>query len=164
MLECDSLRVNPVVLVVDDDELIRCLAREALEQVGIIVEEAEDGTQALSLFERCRPDLVLLDVTMPDMDGYQVCERLKSSGGAENVPVIFLTGRSQLDDEAKGFELGAVDYIGKPFNPITLKARVQTHLQLKRQKDVLKSLVNTLAEELRQDQRDCLQVLGIDGT
>ena len=148
MFECDTLRVNPVVLVVDDDALVRRLARSTLEQLGIIVEEAEDGAQALSFFEQFRPDLVLLDVTMPDMDGYQVCTRLKASEWARNVPVIFLTGRSEVHDEAKGFEHGAVDYIVKPFNLVTLKARVQTHLQLKRQKDVLNTLVKTLAEDL----------------
>lgn len=148
MFECDTLRVNPVVLVVDDDALVRRLARSTLEHLGIIVEEAEDGAQALSCFELFRPDLVLLDVAMPDMDGYQVCTRLKASAWAQNVPVIFLTGKSEVHDEARGFELGAVDYIVKPFNLVTLKARVQTHLQLKRQKDVLNTLVKTLGEDL----------------
>jgi len=94
---------------------------KALEQVG-----ASD-----------KPDLILLDVTMPDMDGYEVCGRLKADPETASIPVVFLTARTEAEDEAKGFELGAVDYIHKPFNPTVVRARVHTHLLLR---DTLKQI------------------------
>ena len=78
-----------------------------------------------------KPDLILLDVTMPDMDGYEVCGRLKADPETASIPVVFLTARTEAEDEAKGFELGAVDYIHKPFNPTVVRARVHTHLLLR---------------------------------
>ena len=84
-----------------------------------------------------KPDLILLDVTMPDMDGYEVCGRLKADPETASIPVVFLTARTEAEDEAKGFELGAVDYIHKPFNPTVVRARVHTHLLLR---DTLKQI------------------------
>ncbi|MGA7265574.1 MAG: adenylate/guanylate cyclase domain-containing protein [Stellaceae bacterium] len=84
-----------------------------------------------------KPDLILLDVTMPEMDGYEVCGRLKADPQTASIPVVFLTARTEAEDEAKGFELGAVDYIHKPFNPTVVRARVHTHLLLR---DTLKQI------------------------
>jgi len=84
-----------------------------------------------------KPDLILLDVTMPDMDGYEVCARLKADPETAAIPVVFLTARTEAEDEAKGFELGSVDYIHKPFNPTVVRARVATHLLLR---DTLKEI------------------------
>src|SRR5215469_14614348 len=84
-----------------------------------------------------KPDLILLDVTMPEMDGYEVCARLKADPETASIPVVFLTARTEAEDEAKGFELGSVDYIHKPFNPTVVRARVHTHLLLR---DTLKQI------------------------
>ena len=84
-----------------------------------------------------KPDLILLDVTMPEMDGYEVCARLKADPETASIPVVFLTARTEAEDEAKGFELGSVDYIHKPFNPTVVRARVATHLLLR---DTLKEI------------------------
>ena len=93
-----------------------------------------------------KPDLILLDVTMPDMDGYEVCARLKADPETAAIPVVFLTARTEAEDEAKGFELGSVDYIHKPFNPTVVRARVATHLLLR---DTLKEIEerNTALDE-----------------
>ena len=86
------------------------------------------------------PDLILLDIVMPDMDGYEVCRRLKASKRTQNIPVIFITGKSEEADETMGLELGAVDYITKPFSLPIVKARVKTHMELKRHRDILENL------------------------
>jgi phosphoserine phosphatase RsbU/P len=89
--------------------------------------EGDSGAKALEHAGAAdKPDLILLDVTMPDMDGYEVCTRLKADPETASIPVVFLTARTEAEDEAKGFELGAVDYIHKPFNPTVVRARACT--------------------------------------
>lgn len=94
---------------------------------------ATNGEKALALANAAdgKPDMILLDVMMPGMDGYEVCKRLKANPATVDIPVIFLTAKTDMDDEAKGFEVGAVDYIHKPFTPPLVRARVKTHLSLK---------------------------------
>jgi sigma-B regulation protein RsbU (phosphoserine phosphatase) len=104
-----------------------------------LVKAATSGPMALKIAEKQTPDLILLDIMMPDMDGYEVCRRLKENKQTRNVPVIFLTAMDQTTDEAHGFELGAADYITKPVNPPILEARVSTHLALKQSMDELQS-------------------------
>lgn len=104
-----------------------------------IVKAATSGPMALKIAEKQTPDLILLDIMMPDMDGYEVCRLLKENEQTKNVPVIFLTAMDQTTDEARGFELGAADYMTKPVNPPILKARVGTHLALKKSMDELQS-------------------------
>ena len=104
-----------------------------------IVKAAISGPMALKIAEKQTPDLILLDIMMPDMDGYEVCKRLKGNELTKNVPVIFLTAMDQTMDEAQGFELGAADYMTKPVNPPILKARVGTHLALKHSMDELQA-------------------------
>jgi len=104
-----------------------------------IVKAATSGPMALKIAEKQRPDLILLDIMMPDMDGYEVCKHLKENEQTRDVPVIFLTAMDQTTDEARGFELGAADYMTKPVNPPILKARVATHLALKKSMDDLQS-------------------------
>ena len=104
-----------------------------------IVKAAINGPMALKIAEKQAPDLILLDIMMPDMDGYEVCRRLKENEQTKDVPVIFLTAMDQTSDESRGFELGAADYMTKPVNPPILKARVATHLALKKSMDDLQS-------------------------
>lgn len=121
------------ILVVDDTpENIDIL-------VGILknnykVKAAPNGEKALKAIEKSPPDLILLDVMMPVMDGYETCRRLKETDIYREIPIIFITAKTQTDDIVKGFEVGAVDYITKPFNPTELMARVRTHLTIQQQK------------------------------
>ena len=101
------------------------------------IKAAINGKMALKIAETQSPDLILLDIMMPEMDGYEVCQRLKSNPKTSEIPIIFLTAKDQTMDEAKGFELGAEDYILKPVNPPILKARVKTHVALKQSRDAL---------------------------
>lgn len=127
------------ILLVDDQPLNLQMLNETLSQFYSI-KIAKSGVVALKLAREFRPDLILLDVVMPDMDGYEVCRELKRSEGTRDIPVIFLTGASSEEHEVKGLSLGAVDYIAKPFNFPIVKARIQTHLKLKKQNDLLARL------------------------
>ena len=129
------------ILVIDDDSSI-------IEFVQIIfgIEQevlvAGSGAEGLHLAQRRRPDLILLDISMPDMDGLEVCRRLKADQRSENIPVIFLTSRRDPKTEALGLEAGAIDYVAKPINPAIIKARVKNHLKMKRYQDLLENLSN----------------------
>ena len=127
------------ILVVDDTPdnltMITSLLRD-LYRVKIAV----SGKKALQIaFSDDPPDLILLDIMMPEMDGYEVCRQLKNDSETRDIPVIFLTAKTEVEDEVKGFELGAADYITKPVSPPILLARVRTHLRLKTMTDYLKS-------------------------
>jgi putative two-component system response regulator len=139
---------KPRILVVDDEPFFIELLVDALsEQYTISV--AKDGTQALRRVESGGyPNLILLDVVMPEMDGYETCRRLKANPITCDIPVIFLTAKSEVSDELKGFELGAVDYIAKPISIPILQARVKTHLALAEQKIALEHLVAERTEQL----------------
>ena len=127
---------KPRLLVVDDDPInLKTL-------IGLLEQEFElaaaiNGKVGLQAAERTVPDLILLDITMPDMDGYAVLQELKQRETTRDIPVIFITGLNSAEDEAKGLEQGASDYISKPFNPTVVKARVNTQLRLKQQSDLL---------------------------
>jgi len=146
------LRSNCTILIVDDTE----------ENIDILVESLADiydiriatsGKRALKIIETVKPDLFLLDVMMPEMDGYELCEILKADPKTKDIPVIFLTALSESRDEAKGLGLGAVDYIVKPFNIELVKARVHNHLQLRIHRTELERLVKerTMELEVTQD-------------
>jgi len=120
------------ILVVDDAPAnIQALAGTLKEQ-GYQISVATNGRQALEVVGRLRPDLILLDVVMPEMDGFEACRRLKAASSTRDIPIIFLTGQTDTSDIVKGFELGAVDYVSKPFNAPELLARVNTHLTIDR--------------------------------
>jgi DNA-binding response OmpR family regulator len=108
------------VLVIDDEAPIRLLCRVNLEAAGMEVIEAEHGLAGLAAARAERPDVILLDVMMPGMDGWQVLEELLDDEGTQDIPIIFLTARAELRDQARGLELGGVDYVTKPFNPVDL--------------------------------------------
>ena len=120
------MNARPRVLCVDDDEDIRLLLRELLERAGYTVDEAPDGKTALRMLFANTPALVILDVTMPDMDGYQTLERIRD---LSDVPVLMLTARSQELEKVRGLSAGADDYVAKPFGRQELLARVQALLR-----------------------------------
>jgi DNA-binding response OmpR family regulator len=113
-------------LVVDDEAPIRLLCRVNLEAEGIEVVEAPDGMSGLEVAKRELPDAILLDVMMPGLDGWSVAERLLSDEETRQIPIIFLTARADLRDRARGMDLGGLDYITKPFNPVELASLVRT--------------------------------------
>ena len=118
------------------------------------VKVATSGKKALKIAQRDpQPDLILLDVMMPEMDGMEVCRKLKEDPVTENIPIIFLTAKSEITDMTEGFNCGAVDYITKPANPAILNARVKTHIQLKKSHETLRNQLDTLIEnvQLRDD-------------
>ena len=119
---------EPLVLVADDDEDIQSLVAFRLERAGYRVVTASDGELALSLALEQSPDLAVLDVMMPRLDGYEVTRRLRQHEATKSMPVILLTARAQEADVERGFEAGADDYIRKPFSPQELRARVQAIL------------------------------------
>jgi PleD family two-component response regulator len=138
MAEADDQPEKQVILTVDDSPddiaLISQVLRETYQ-----VRVATNGKDALHIaFSSNPPDLILLDIMMPGMDGYEVCRQLKSDPQTSDIPVIFLTSKTDIADEERGFESGAVDYIIKPISPPILLARVRTHLRLKRVTDYLK--------------------------
>ena len=118
----------PLVLVADDDPDILTLVGFRLERAGYEVLPARDGEEALALALERQPDLAILDVMMPKLDGYEVTQRLRSNQATSGMPVILLTARVQEADITRGFEAGADDYIKKPFSPQELRARVQAIL------------------------------------
>ncbi len=128
------------ILIVDDvPDNIRVLSRMLVDDEHEI-SAATGGRQALKLAASCAPDLILLDVMMPEMDGYQVCAALKADPLLRTIPVIFITALSDVEDETWGLGLGAVDYITKPFKEAIVRVRVKSHLELKRQRDILERL------------------------
>ncbi|PPC79259.1 diguanylate cyclase response regulator [Pokkaliibacter plantistimulans] len=127
------------VLIVDDQPInIRALHEVFRGEYHLIM--ATNGQQAIEQARKQLPDLILLDVVMPDMNGYDVCQQLKSDAQTASIPVIFVTTQSNPDEEALGFEAGAVDFIIKPVNPVIVRARVRTHLALKLQYDFVRSI------------------------
>ena len=136
---------NPVVedkvLLVDDNTTNLQLLHETLDGLGYKLLIAKNGQTALTIAQKAAPSLILLDIMMPEIDGYEVCRRLKADKNTAHIPVIFITALADDEDEAKGLGMGAVDYITKPINPELVRARVHNHLELKRHQDHLEKLV-----------------------
>ena len=120
---------NTVLLVDDIPANIKILVGALRDNYRLVV--ATSGADAIRAAIEKRPDLILLDVLMPGIDGYDVCKRLKSQRETADIPIIFVTAMDEEKDETRGFLLGAVDYIVKPVNPVIVKARVQTHIALR---------------------------------
>jgi DNA-binding response OmpR family regulator len=121
-------RERPVVLAADDDEDILALIAFRLERSGYTVILARDGEEALALARDERPDLAVLDVMMPKLDGFELTRRLRTDEATSRMPIILLTARAQDADVQRGFDVGADDYLRKPFSPQELRARVQAIL------------------------------------
>jgi two-component system, OmpR family, alkaline phosphatase synthesis response regulator PhoP len=138
------------VLIIDDEAPIRLLCRVNLETEGMEVVEAPDGPTGLEVVERERPDAILLDVMMPGLDGWSVAERLLEKEDTREIPIVFLTARADLRDRARGMDLGGLDYITKPFNPVDLASLVE---------EVVAAVARGEREQLRSDKIAELRVL-----
>lgn len=155
----ESADMQKVLIVDDTPENIQVLMETLKGKYKIVA--AINGQKALQMAAMDPiPDIILLDIMMPGLDGYQVCEKLKSNEKTRNIPVVFVTAMSQEDDEQKGLDLGAVDYITKPFRPGIVKSRVQNHLELKRHRDHLEELVRERTRELVITQDATINALG----
>ncbi|MCK9394921.1 MAG: response regulator [Methylobacter sp.] len=141
------------ILVVDDTSASLRLLTDILKEEGYEVRSAISGELALCAAASSPPELVLLDIRMPDMDGYEVCRRLKAQIATCDVPVIFVSAVSETDEKVKGFEMGAVDFVTKPFQRDELLARVRTHLELNRLRNHLEDLVEERTSDLRKNEK-----------
>ena len=158
---------RPKLLIVDDQPTnIRVLHELFREDCDVFM--ATSGEQAIGVCQNQLPDLILLDVVMEGMDGHEVCRRLKVDPMTQGIPIIFITAQQQESDEVLGLELGAVDFISKPINPTIVRARVRTHLTLKLQNDLLRSMAlmdgltgvanrRKFDEEILADWRQCFR-------
>lgn len=136
------------ILIVDDTLKNIQVLGTILRTKGYQINIAKSGLQALEVVEKVLPDLILLDVMMPELDGFETCKRLKASDKTRDIPVIFLTAKVETDDIVKGFELGAVDYVTKPFNSVELLKRVESHMALSLLQRYLENRVAERTEEL----------------
>jgi len=144
----EKMNAKPLVLLVDDiPENIQIL-HQILNTGEYSFAIASNGEETLQLVKEKIPDLILLDVMMGDMDGFEVCSRLKKDPKTADVPIVFLTAKVELEDKVTGLELGAVDYITKPFEAAEVTARVHTHIRLKQTMDLVKDCNMQLNENL----------------
>lgn len=162
MSELQTTTARWTVLVVDDTpqniDVLRGILKHQYD-----VKAAIDGKTALKVAEKVQPDLILLDIMMPGMTGLEVCERLKANPETAHIPVIFVTALSEIEDEQRGFDAGAVDYITKPVQPPVVMARVRTHLALAHQQRSCQQVVTQRTRELQDSQRSAIYMLGEAG-
>ena len=156
----DNIEKKETVLVVDDTleniDVLKGILRDYYK-----ITFATSGEMALKVVSKASPDIILLDIMMPGMDGYEVCKRLKDDSRTKNIPVIFVTAKDQDVDEAKGLELGAVDYITKPVSAMIVRARVKTHLALSNQTRELERMVREKTRELNETRLEIIKKLGL---
>lgn len=148
-----SESTNAKILLVDDQPTNLKLLRQSLEPAGYNILAAADGQRALDLAQRAQPDLILLDVMMPEMDGYETCQKLKANPATAAIPVLFITARIDTASVVEGFAAGAVDYLAKPFQTEEVLSRVATHLRvdrLARQLSAANQALKTANEEIQQ--------------
>lgn len=151
-----SVSYTPTLLVIDDIPENLSLMYKLLKD-DYKVKGANSGDKGLTIAANDKPDLILLDVMMPEMDGFEVCSYLKSNPSTKDIPVIFITAKNESIDERKGLELGAVDYITKPIVPEIVKARVKTHLSLKMASDLLKGENESLEKEVQKRTQESIK-------
>ena len=149
---------NSLILIVDDNSTNIDLLVGSLKgdyRLGI----AKNGFKAIDYALKYLPDLILLDVMMPEMNGYEVCKRLKDDSSTKNIPIIFITALTETAHKTKGFEIGGVDYITKPFHSDEVKARVKTHISLKKMRETLKNQNIVLEERVKEKTAEIQQML-----
>lgn len=166
----------PKILIVDDLSVNVGILQQIIEKMGYIPLAAENGREVLAILEHTLPQLILLDISMPEMNGYELCEILKSKKLTQDIPVIFISAMDGSEDMARGFKAGAVDFITKPFEPLEVKMRVENHLKIysmrKEMEDYnyrLNHLVNEQMKRIETEQRNILFALakvteGIDNS
>ncbi len=159
IIKTDTSAEGSYILIVDDVPVNLQALESILKTRGFKVEKATGGEQALSIVQSSPPDLILLDVMMPKMNGYEVCQHLQANPETAKIPVIFLTGRNDSYSIIKGFAAGALDYIVKPFHAPELLARINTHLELKRSRDVILRMNTLLDAEKRRAESLLLNIL-----
>jgi putative two-component system response regulator len=154
----NQLQKKPVLLIIDDNQLNVETLSDYLE-TDYKVHGALTGPDALSLVLDCKPDLILLDIMMPFMDGFEICRRLKDDPVTKDIPVIFITGKGDEADIAQGFNLGAVDYITKPFHISEIRTRVDNHLNFKYANETIRQRNLILEEQVREKNADIKKML-----
>jgi sigma-B regulation protein RsbU (phosphoserine phosphatase) len=145
----DNTNENEALLLVDDNSTNLQVLYQTLETTGCKLLVAKNGETALAIAQKAAPDLILLDIMMPDIDGFEVCRRLKDNPDTANIPVIFLSALTDTKDKVQGLQLGAVDYVSKPFQPDEVIARVNTHLTIHRLKREVEQKKDELEDELK---------------
>ncbi len=136
------------VLLVDDIPSNLQLMANALKDLNVEILYATSGVDALALTLKNKPDLILLDIMMPGKDGYVTCKKIRQDPKVQDIPILFITAKSDDESIIRGFEAGGQDYITKPFNPLELRARVLTHLELRKTQKSLKEANKTMAAEV----------------
>ena len=131
---------QPLIFIAEDEPTNLRVLYNMLKKGNFRMAAAGNGNLALTAISKAQPDLILLDVMMPGLDGFEVCERLQKDPATKDIPVIFLTARIDEEDVIRGFNVGAVDYVTKPFNRAELLSRIKTHLELKFARESLKEL------------------------
>ncbi|MCI9525887.1 MAG: response regulator [Lachnospiraceae bacterium] len=156
----------PQILIVDDVDTNLLILENIIEGMGYIPRCAASAAEAASLISECRPQLILLDVFMPEMDGYEFCERLKDNPLTRDIPVIFISAADSSEDKVRGFRLGAVDYIGKPFEVAEVMMRVNNHLKLYEMQQELEmsnrrlhSVISSQVRRIEDEQKNILYAL-----
>lgn len=156
-------RKPPMILIVDDVETNRFMLKKIIEDMGYTPVLAENGVQALKFLERMHPQLIISDIAMPEMDGYELCKIIKTNTSTKDIPVIFISAFDSPEDIVKGLSLGGADYIMKPFIPEVAKARVGLHLQLNEYNrellEINRKLQASVSEQLRQIELEKKNVL-----
>ncbi len=151
------------ILIVDDVEANRFVLRDIVFEMGYQPILTENGVQALKMIQHIKPQLIILDVAMPQMDGYEVCQCLKSNPETRDIPIVFISAFDNPEDVVKGFSLGGEDYITKPFIPEVVKVRIGTHLKLydsnRRMQEMNNKLQISITEQLKQLQKERKNVL-----
>lgn len=135
-----------LVMIVDDNPSNLKYIANIVKNSGHEYVMALNGEQVFEFMKNEKPDIILLDIMMPEMDGYTVCEQLKKDDNTKDIPVIFVTAKTEIGEIVKGFEVGGVDYVTKPFNSVILESRIRTHIELKKSKDKLKDYIAKLKE------------------
>lgn len=149
MTNTDEISQEKAIILIVDDTPANIRILTELLRADYAIKISTNGKNAIEIANtQPKPDIILLDIMMPEMDGYEVCSTLKASENTKDIPIIFVTAMTAADDEAKGLDLGAVDYITKPFNPKLIKSRLRNQLELKKHRDNLEELVKIRTQEI----------------
>lgn len=163
MVHEDKKRETTGILIVDDVEENRFVLRDIILDMGYLPILTENGVQALKMVKRCRPQLIILDVAMPEMDGYEFCRIMKENADTRDIPIVFISAFDNPEDIVQGFNLGGEDYITKPFIPEIVKARVGVHLKLaeasRNMQEINRQLQVSVNEQLKQMEMEKKDVL-----